>query len=154
MNNTILIKLTDGGLVDYKDDVYYNSGCPTCDYGSEYINYITLYLTKYKVEVTLNKMYGYLVSQGDVIKWFMSEYDHFKTMSEIDFIEWFKIKIAKKVYDCYYPVYSNVKEKNSDKLTYEELLEFIEHEDDAVNDSCKATDKILREFSVTEIKGN
>lgn len=32
MNNTILIKLIDGGLVDYKDDVYYdvyyNSGCP------------------------------------------------------------------------------------------------------------------------------
>ena len=24
MNNTILIKLTDGGLVDYKDDVYYD----------------------------------------------------------------------------------------------------------------------------------
>ena len=69
MNNTILIKLTDGGLVDYKDDVQYYSGCPTCDYG-------------------------------------------------------------------------------------EELLEFIEHEDEAVNNSCKVTDKILREFSVTEIKGN
>lgn len=154
MNNTILIKLIDGGLVDYKDDVQYYSGCPTCDYGCEYINYITLYLTKYKVEVTLNKMYGYLVSQGDVIKWFMSEYDHFKAMSEIDFIEWFKIKIAKKVYDCYYPVYSNEENLKSDELTYEELLEFIEHEDEAVNGSCKVTDKILREFSVTEIKGN
>lgn len=154
MNNTILIKLTDGGLVDYKDDVEYNSGCPTCNYGSEYINYITLYLTKYKVEITLNKMYDYLVSQGDVIKWFMSEYDHFKAMSEIDFIEWFKIKIAKKVYDYYYSVYSNVEEKNSDKLTYEELLKFIEHEDDAVNDGWANIEKVLREFSVTEIKGN
>ena len=154
MNNTILIKLIDEGLVDYKDDVQYYSGCPTCDYGCEYINYITLYLTKYKVEVTLNKMYGYLVSQGDVIKWFMSEYDHFKTMSEIDFIEWFKIKIAKKVYDYYYPVYSNVEEKNSDKLTYEELLKFIEHEDDAVNDGWANIENVLREFSVTEIKGN
>ena len=151
MNNAILIKLTDGGLVDYKDDVQYYSGCPTCDYGCEYINYITVYLTKYKVEVTLNKMYGYLVSQGDVIKWFMSEYDHFKTMSEIDFIEWFKIKIAKKVYDYYYPVYSNVEGKNSDKLTYEELLKFIEHEDNAANDGWANIDKVLREFSVEEL---
>ena len=72
-------------------------------------------------------------------------------MSEIDFIEWFKIKIAKKVYDCYYPVYSNKEDLKSDELTYEELLEFIEHEDEAVNNSCKATDKILREFSVEEL---
>ena len=41
--------------------------------------------------------------------------------------EWFKIKIAKKVYDCYYPVYSNEENLKSDELTYEELLEFIEH---------------------------
>lgn len=146
MNNTILIKLTDGGLVDYKDDVEYNSGCPTCDYGSEYINYITLYLTKYKVEVALNKMYGYLISQGDIIKWFLSEYDYFKVMSEIDFIRWFKIKIAKKVYDYYYPVYSDVEKKNSDNLTYEELMKFIGYNDAA--DSWKDNEKILREFSV------
>ena len=39
------------------------------------------------------------------------------------------------------------------KLTDGGLVDYKD-EDDAVNDSCKATDKILREFSVTEIKGN
>lgn len=147
-NKDFLIKLTDGGLINYEDDVEHHSGCPTCDYGSEYINNITLYLTKYKVTVVLNKMYDYLISQGDIIKWFLSGYDYFKVMTEVDFINWFKIKIAKEIYDYYYPIYSNEEKLKSDNLTYEELEAFIENEQENTKNNLRATDNILREFSV------
>lgn len=36
----MLIKMLDGGIVNYADDHYHYDGCPTCNYGSEYINEI------------------------------------------------------------------------------------------------------------------
>lgn len=30
-----LIKMIDGGMINYEDDSYNYRGCPTCDYGAE-----------------------------------------------------------------------------------------------------------------------
>lgn len=40
----MLIKMLDGGILNYADDHYHYDGCPTCDYGSEYINEIDITL--------------------------------------------------------------------------------------------------------------
>ena len=53
----MLIKMIDGGLVNYADDCWHMGGCPTCDYGSEYVNEIDITLTKYKIHVRTNQMY-------------------------------------------------------------------------------------------------
>lgn len=97
--NKMLIKMIDGGLVDYNDDCCYYSGCPTCDYGSEYINEIDITLTRYKIHVKTNQMYEYVLSEGQMIRLFLSEYDTIRTMTEERFVDWFKEKLCEITHD-------------------------------------------------------
>jgi hypothetical protein len=90
----MLIKMVDGGLVNYVDDSYHYNGCPTCDYGSQYINEIDVVLTHYKVHAKTNQMYEYVLSEGQMIKLFLSEYNTIQTMTEKEFIDWFKEKLC------------------------------------------------------------
>lgn len=92
--NEMLIKMVDGGLVNYTDDSYHYDGCPTCDYGSQYINEIDVTLTKYNIHVKTNQMYEYVLSEGQMIKLFLSEYNAIQTMSEKVFIDWLKKKLC------------------------------------------------------------
>ena len=66
--NKILMPMLDGGIVNWEDDMQSYGGCPTCDYGSEYINDITITLTKHKIHVVLNQMYTHALSEGDVMR--------------------------------------------------------------------------------------
>ena len=47
----MLLKLKNGGIVNIQSNEYSYRGCPTCDYGSQYINEITITLTKYIINV-------------------------------------------------------------------------------------------------------
>lgn len=40
----MLLKLVDGGIENIKTDEEYHPGCPTCDYGSQYINDVEVIL--------------------------------------------------------------------------------------------------------------
>jgi hypothetical protein len=91
--NKILIKMIDGGLVDYDDDSYSFGGCPTCDYGSSYITEINMTLTKYKVHIKTNQMYEYVLSEGDMLKILLSNYEEITTMTEKEFTDWMKVKL-------------------------------------------------------------
>lgn len=93
----MLIKMIDGGLVNYADDSYFYSGCPTCNYGSEYINEIDITLTRYKIHIKTNQMYEYVLSEGDMMKLFLSEYNTIQTMTEKEFTDWLKEQIYKIV---------------------------------------------------------
>ena len=95
----MLITMIDGGLVDYEDDTDCCSGCPTCDYGSEYINEIDITLTQYKIHVKTSQMYEYVLSEGQMIKLFLSENDNIKTMTEKEFVDWFKEKLYEITHD-------------------------------------------------------
>lgn len=97
--NDMLIKMVDGGLVNYDDDSYHYSGCPTCDYGSEYINEIDITLTHYKIHVKTNQMYEYVLSEGQMMRLFLTEYDTIQTMTEKEFIDWFKEKLCEITHD-------------------------------------------------------
>lgn len=95
----MLIKMVDGGLVNYTDDCHFYSGCPTCDYGSEYINEINITLTQYTIYVRTNQMYEYVLSEGQMIKLFLSEYNTIQEMTEKEFIDWFKHKLCEITHD-------------------------------------------------------
>lgn len=95
----MLINMIDGGLVNYTDDCYSYGGCPTCDYGSEYINEIGITLTQYKIHVKTNQMYEYVLSEGQMMKLFLTEYNTIQTMTENEFIEWFKEKLYEITHD-------------------------------------------------------
>jgi hypothetical protein len=89
----LLIKMVDGGLVDYDDDSYSYGGCPTCDYGSSYITEIDMTLTKHKIHIKTNQMYEYVLSEGDMMKLLLSNYETIQTMTEKEFIDWLKVKL-------------------------------------------------------------
>lgn len=95
----MLMKMTDGGLVNYEDDSYSYGGCPTCDYGSEYINEIDITLTQYKIHIKTNQMYEYVLSEGQMMKLFLSEYNTIQTMTEKEFVNWFKEKLCEITHD-------------------------------------------------------
>ena len=95
----MLIKMIDGGLVNYNDDCYSYDGCPTCDWGSEYINEIDVTLTKYKIHVKTNQMYDYVLSEGQMIRLFLSKYNDIQNMTEKEFIEWFKKQLCEITHD-------------------------------------------------------
>lgn len=101
----MLITMLDGGIVNYTDDDYAFAGCETCDYGSQYINEVEVTLTKYKIFIKTNQMYEHLLSEGQMIKLFLAEYNAIQQMKEEEFIEWFKTKIYeiadKSLYDSY-----------------------------------------------------
>ena len=87
------IKMIDGGIVNYEDDCYCYEGCPTCNYGSEYINEIDITLVHHTIHIKTNQMYEYVLSEGQMMKLFLSEYDTIQTMTESEFIDWFKKKL-------------------------------------------------------------
>lgn len=97
----MLIKMLDGGLLNYNDNSYSYGGCPTCDYGSEYITEIYITLTKYKIYVKTNQMYEYALSEGDIMKLFLTNYNEIQAMTEIDFKEWLKKKLCEITHDSY-----------------------------------------------------
>ena len=79
------LKFADGNeLVSYDDDTSCSPGCPTCDYGSRYVNDINIYTTNYHISIELCQMYDYAFSTADAIKIFAVQLD---SMTEKEFIE-------------------------------------------------------------------
>lgn len=93
----MLIKMVDGGIENYNDDTSHYDGCPTCDYGSEYINEINITLTHHTIYVKINQMYEYAISEGEMIKFFLTKYDTIQKMTENEFVGWFKNQLIKIV---------------------------------------------------------
>lgn len=101
--NKILMPMLDGGIVNWEDDREYVPGCPTCDYGSEYINDITITMTKIKIRVVLNQMYEHALSEGDLMRLILPAYEKVKSMTEDGFAAWFKENLLRMMQknDCY-----------------------------------------------------
>ena len=87
MGENFLLKLTDGGIIDIITDNDYIEGCPTCNYGSEYINDIVITTTKFKAMFKISQMYDYVYS--DLLKTILGNIDEIKNMRELSFIMWF-----------------------------------------------------------------
>lgn len=64
------IPFSDGNmLINIEEDNYCASeGCPTCSYGSSYVNDITIDTTHYTLHITKDTMYEYAISEGDLMK--------------------------------------------------------------------------------------
>ena len=97
MNNTIFIKLTDGGLVDYKDDVQYYSGCPTCDYGSEYINEWWVKMTDHVIHVRACNEYNYGISTSWIIRLFLQNLPEIKKMEQMELFDFIKSEVGEYI---------------------------------------------------------
>lgn len=95
----MLIKMVDGGLVSYSDDFTSYAGCETCDYGSEYITEINITLTKHEIYIKTNQMYEYVITEGQMMRLFLGEYNMIQTMTEKEFVNWFENKFREITHD-------------------------------------------------------
>lgn len=95
----MLIKMLDGGILNYEDGCYCYEGCPTCNYGSEYINEIDITLMHHMIHIKTNQMYEYALSEGQMVRLFLTEYDTIRTMTEKEFIDWLKAKLIDIAYE-------------------------------------------------------
>lgn len=75
----INVKLTDGNIVSVEEDSYSYKGCPTCDFGSEYIKELKFVVDvdwsekQQIVEINSNTMYEYAeeLNAASVIRLFV-----------------------------------------------------------------------------------
>lgn len=98
----IILKMVDGGLVGYSDSTRHTLGCPTCNYGSQYINDIDIDLKRHSVHIEINQMYDYALSEGKMMILLLSNCEQIMKMTEKQFIEWMRkqiIEIVKNGYD-------------------------------------------------------
>lgn len=49
--------------------------------------------THYTIHAKTNKMYEYALTEGQMIKLFLTEYNTIQIMTEKEFIDWFKAKL-------------------------------------------------------------
>lgn len=82
----MLIKLLDGGVEKIDTDEESYPGCPTCDYGSQYINKFEVTLTRHKVVADVSQMYEYRFSSGDLMNFMLPNIEKFSKMTELEFI--------------------------------------------------------------------
>lgn len=99
-----MLKLKDCELLDFDTRLYCDSsGCPTCDYGSQYVNKITVETSNHKINIEINNMYEHLLSQSDCIKLLTCNLEKIQNMTEREFVEFLEkfFENKKKEADCY-----------------------------------------------------
>lgn len=95
-NKDYIIKLKDGGVEDIYSYDSHISGCPTCDYGAEYINELNLTLKTIKIFIKVTDGNEYILSVENTIKVFVKD---FSNMTEIEFSEYLKKAIQALSYN-------------------------------------------------------
>lgn len=95
-NKDYIIKLKDGGVEDIYSYDSYIPGCPTCDYGAEYITELNLTLKTMKIFVKVTDIGEYVLSAANTIKLFAKD---FSEMTEFEFSEYLKKAIQDISYD-------------------------------------------------------
>ena len=92
----IILPLADGGVTSVQYDCSCDGGCEPCDYGSQYIDYLTVELTKMKIVVSTNTMYEHALCTADLIQMFLGAD---KAMTEEQFLVWMYEKIIGMIKD-------------------------------------------------------
>lgn len=91
-----LIKMVDGGLIDVKSDGWCEAeGCHTCQYGSLFMNEITLVMEGIKAAIILGSSYKYYdYSTSDLMKLLCNSIEKISTMTQEEFVEFVVEDIA------------------------------------------------------------
>lgn len=93
----MLIEMVDGGIKNITTDRESYGGCETCDWGSEYINEFNVELTGGYIEVKVSNMYEHALSEGYMMKLFITNIDEIKQMNEVQFFDWLQAKVESEV---------------------------------------------------------
>lgn len=89
----MLLPMVDGGILKVNYDSHSSSGCETCDYGSSYINEFSISMTTGRIEIEIDNMYEYAVSESYMMETILYNVDEIKTMTELQFSSWLEKKM-------------------------------------------------------------
>ena len=93
INTEYLVKLIDGEILDVIYNQEYHPGCPTCDYGSEYINEWWVKMTDHVIHVKVNNEYDYGISAGWIMKLFLQNISEIKKMKQVRLFDFIKDEV-------------------------------------------------------------
>lgn len=65
-----LITLKDGGVIDISTDSDFESGCPTCDFGREFLTFCRITLTKFTLCLIILDSEDVVFKTEDILKLF------------------------------------------------------------------------------------
>lgn len=96
---TEIIKLKDDAVIDfYTNHTCYDTGCPTCGYGSCYCTEMEIYFINHSsISFELDEMYGYNedFSLGYFMRLFGLNFEKFSEMTVDEFINFTTTEIKK-----------------------------------------------------------
>ena len=100
----MLVELKDGKIENIYTDKCCTPGCPTCDFGSSYVNDITIIMTKYRIFASIDTTYSYAISEDWLLKTILENVEQVKQMTELEFSTWFEEQFNKLDGDTSYSV--------------------------------------------------
>lgn len=105
-DDSMLIELKDGKIENIYTDNCYTRGCLTCDFGSSYVNDVTIIMTKYRIFASIDTMYSYAMSEDWLLKTIIRNIDQVKQLTELEFADWFEDQFDELCGDKSYTVTS------------------------------------------------
>jgi hypothetical protein len=93
----MILEMKNGGINEIYTDTHSYGGCSTCDYGSSYINEITFELTTGNINIEVNEMYEYALSDGYMMKLMLNNVNEIKEFTEDEFFNWLKNELDEEV---------------------------------------------------------
>lgn len=91
-----MIKCKDGEIEDFITERTCNQGCPTCDYGWEYIDYCEIKFADAILMCRTNHNSGYLLSVDFWVKLMCSNAQAFAEMTQCEIIEFIQKKVKEE----------------------------------------------------------
>lgn len=105
-----ILKLKDGAITNIESDNWKTDGCPTCDYGAEYITELNVKTTGFSVKIEFADENDY-VSTATILSVFLKNVNIITEMTERQFINWLIETLQNKVSrDC--KIITSIKEEN------------------------------------------
>ncbi|WP_168898360.1 hypothetical protein [Bacillus sp. ISTL8] len=86
----MLLELVNGGVLNIISDNESYGGCSTCDWGSQYINLYEVEMTTGTIEIKVENMYEYLLSEDYMMKLFLPNTEKIQAMNEEELFNWIK----------------------------------------------------------------
>lgn len=97
INTEYLVKLIDGEILDVAYDQEYHQGCPTCNYGSKYINEWWVKMTDHIIHIKVSNEYTYGISESWIMRLFLQNLPEIKKMEQMELFDFIKSEVGEYV---------------------------------------------------------
>lgn len=137
----MLLKMKDDYIVNILYDSEYHSGCPTCDYNSQYIREFWIVMQYRVIYVKSTQMYGFACTEDFLFKLFLRNVDKIRKMCRKEFIDFLHEELLETNSDLIIKV--------SDSWEYRDIPALFSSYIDRIENSPTFGDEKIEPFSGT-----